>query len=152
MSKRYGTVEERFWRHVNPEPSSGCWLWDGPVDDFGYGRFRVGAKKPRVHVLCYEWHKGRVPDGLIVRHRCDMPGCVNPDHLICGTLLDNIRDRVERKRSAVGRMSPSAKLDEEKIREIRASEVGPRALGRRYGVSHSIIRRIQAREDWAHVA
>jgi len=28
MSKRYGTLEERFWRHVVPEPNSGCWLWD----------------------------------------------------------------------------------------------------------------------------
>jgi hypothetical protein len=35
---------------------------------------------------------------MVLRHSCDNPPCVNPDHLVPGTCADNSRDMVERRR------------------------------------------------------
>lgn len=36
----------------------------------------------------------------VVRHSCDNRKCINPEHLIAGTVSDNIQDMIERKRHA----------------------------------------------------
>ena len=50
---------------------------------------------------------------LWVLHRCDNPGCFNPEHLFFGAPLDNSRDAV-----ANGRMR-GKKLTEEQVAEIK---------------------------------
>lgn len=80
---------------------SGCWEWKGHRDDAGYGTFqasRLGFESTRAHRVMYEHFVGPIPDGLLVRHTCDNPPCVNPDHLIPGTALDNALDMIERGR------------------------------------------------------
>lgn len=152
MSKRYGTLEARFWRHVNPEPNTGCWLWDGPIDDFGYGRFRVGQKKRRARRISADLHSIEVPAGKILRHKCDVPGCVNPDHLLVGTHAENNRDRSVRGRSCSGEASPFAKLSIESVRAIRAANGTHRALAAQFGVSHAVIGKIRRGQKWAAYA
>jgi hypothetical protein len=39
-----------------------------------------------------------IPAGMIVRHSCDSPGCVNPLHLMIGTYQDNMDDKMARGR------------------------------------------------------
>ena len=151
MSKRYGSIEDRFWREISPEPNSGCWLWTGPVDESGYGRFRIGRSKVRVHRLSYEMHCDAIPAGMVVRHRCDVPGCVNPDHLEIGTPSDNVQDKVARGRQARGERLPSVKLTEEDVRSIKAMDGTHREIGARFGVSHGIVGNIKRGKDWRHV-
>lgn len=53
-----------------------------------------------------------------------------------------------------GRHSPHARLDDDKVREIRrlASEgVAQRPLARRFGVSQQVVGRIVNRQSWKHV-
>lgn len=42
---------------------------------------------------------GQIPKGLVVRHSCDVAGCLNVGHMQLGTQADNMRDKVERGRS-----------------------------------------------------
>lgn len=151
MSKRYGSVEQRFWSNVVGEPNSGCWLWMGPVDENGYARFRVGARKARMHRWAFETLVRPLSRSEIVCHKCDVPACVNPSHMFIGSQRDNVEDKVKKGRQSVGRKSPCAKLTEDQVRDIRASDETNRALGRKYGVTHGIIGKIKNREDWKHV-
>ena len=81
------------------ETSRGCWEWRGTRSEDGYGLIHIkklATSNLRVHRLMWEMHNGPIPDGLVVRHRCDNPPCVNPDHLEVGTKKDNAADMVQR--------------------------------------------------------
>ncbi len=95
---RESTVPARFEGKYIPEPMSGCWLWTGGLDTHGYGQMRNERGKVELaHRISYRLHHGD-PAGLVVRHRCDTPSCVNPDHLQLGTYADNAQDMVRRGR------------------------------------------------------
>lgn len=79
--------------YVESVTAPGCWEWTGTKDKHGYGRVRVDQRKARAHRVAWEAFKGEIPAGLHVLHRCDNPGCVNPEHLFLGTHGDNMRDR-----------------------------------------------------------
>jgi len=73
-------------------------MWDGARDSDGYGR--IGKNRKRAHRDSWERANGRsVPDGMVVMHACDNPPCVNPMHLVVGTVADNNRDRHAKGRS-----------------------------------------------------
>jgi len=90
---------ERFWSKVERGP--GCWLWGGTRFNTGYGQFKLGPPRRspvRAHRYSYALVHGPIPEDTVIRHACDTPLCVNPDHLVAGTQADNIRDRVKRGR------------------------------------------------------
>lgn len=93
------SIEERFWSKVVTNPGE-CWEWAGSKHRHGHGQIYIGAGTPAqyAHRVSWEIHKGPIPKGVVVRHSCDNPGCVNPDHLELGTQADNVRDMVERGR------------------------------------------------------
>jgi hypothetical protein len=105
------------------------------------GRSR-GKSVLDAHRYSYEIHHCPIPEGLIVRHTCDNPGCVNPAHLLLGTQLDNIRDRVARGRT---RTNHVRKLDASQIAEVRrlaAEGVFQRTIADQYGVSQRTVCKI----------
>jgi hypothetical protein len=136
--------------------SAGCWEFGGPRNSGGYGKLRFAGKHPAAHRLAYEAWVGSIPNGLVVRHRCDNRPCVNPQHLELGTVADNNRDRAERGRSSRGSKSPNAKLTEDEVTEMRALYTTGgwtyRTLGARYGVSDVMVGNIVRQESWRHAA
>lgn len=64
-----------------PEPNSGCMLWLGAINQFGYGRVGIKGRRTVAHRAVYEMACGPVPDGLDLDHLCRVRCCVNPAHL-----------------------------------------------------------------------
>jgi len=119
-----------------PDEATGCWIWQRSMDQNGYGQMRVCHKLYRAHAFFYEYLVGPVPDGLELDHLCRNPACVNPAH------LEPVTRAVNTQRGN------AAKLTLADVEAIRGSTDGLRALGRRYGVSHSTIRKVKLGESW----
>lgn len=113
-------MEQKFCRKVNKTDS--CWLWTGRLDSGGYGRVSQGNGQWRkAHRVSYELFTGSIPEGLVVRHLCNVRACVNPEHLAVGTHKDNVADmdRAGRRADICGEKNPMAKFTEADIAEIR---------------------------------
>src|SRR5574343_1097240 len=90
----------RFTRKYVVDPDTDCWNWTASRHRDGYGWFGPGGRGRLIlaHRWSYERFVGPVPQGLYVLHRCDNPGCVNPDHLFVGTQQDNVDDCIRKGR------------------------------------------------------
>lgn len=117
-----------FWSKVDrdgpvPEhaPELGpCWIWTDYRKANGYGQFYVDRKPVYAHRFAYEQTYGLL-GGRKARHRCDngQGGCVRPDHMQPGTQADNVRDCVERGRTARGERNGQAKLTDAQVAALR---------------------------------
>jgi len=90
---------------------TGCWNWPGFLKPLrgakdqstGYGSINYHSDSWRAHRLSYALFKEPIPEGKIVRHRCDNPQCVNPDHLELGTHQQNMDDMNSKGRNGYSR-------------------------------------------------
>ena len=105
----------------------------------------------RAHRFSYQVFHGKIPDGLVVRHKCDTPLCVNPYHLQTGTVADNVMDRVIRGRSAVGERNGKAKLTAEMAIAIFRDKRPYPEICEDYGVNKSTVSLIKLGKTWSHV-
>ena len=74
-------MEARFLTKVDKNGENGCWLWTAYKDTEGYGRFKVKGMHKTAHRVAYKLWVGELPDGVLVRHKCNVRACVNPEHL-----------------------------------------------------------------------
>lgn len=148
------TAIQRFMAFGWDVTESGCWEWRGSRARRrgGYGQLNDRGKMLKTHRLAYEHFKGKIPDGMVVRHTCDNPPCCNPDHLLVGTLRDNSQDSVRRGRAShqvmTGEHCPAALLTWDQVTEIRASHEAGVALAEKYGVTPSTISSIRVGKSW----
>lgn len=90
----------RFMDGFKVDEITECWIWIKSTDGHGYGTLASannGSPK-KAHRVSYTLFVGEIPNGNIVRHKCDIPSCVNPDHLEIGTQADNMQDASKRGR------------------------------------------------------
>jgi hypothetical protein len=79
--------EDWFWTKVDIRDFNGCWLWLGPVNWKGYGKFTLYKRRGiSAHRYAWELLRGPIPDGHHIDHDnskfgCHNPACCNPDHL-----------------------------------------------------------------------
>ena len=83
---------------------SGCWEWQGCVNEGGYGIVGSSRHTERAHRFSYKLLVGPIPAGMCICHKCDNRKCVNPEHLWPGTQKENIQDALEK-----GRLKPGGK-------------------------------------------
>jgi hypothetical protein len=134
-----------------PEPNSGCWLWEKSLDVYGYGRL---GHDGLAHRHSWTIHRGPIPLGMHVLHKCDTPICVNPDHLFLGTAGDNARDRDKKGRGAKrsGEKSNLSKLTEADVLAIRSDTRLQVIISKIYGINQTTVSKIKCRKSWAHLA
>ena len=166
-------LRDRFDAKWTLEPNTGCWIWTGSARAVKPGYLQYGElvlqknyeqKHFLAHRISWMLRKGEIPDGMDVLHRCDVPLCVNPDHLFLGTQKDNVTDMIQKGRKFVarGERAGSAKLKEHEVIEILNSYVpgkvrcksdyGICGLARRFNVSKQCISAIVKRQWWRHVS
>ena len=64
----------------------------------GYPLIWRNGRWTYVSHFIYEKFRGSILAGMIIRHRCDNPACINPLHLRSGTQKDNIQDMMRKGR------------------------------------------------------
>ena len=156
-SFRDETDSERLSHHGWTVTDTGCWEWNSSRNSTNYGMVGRNGTGYLAHRLAYETWVGPIPEGLVIRHKCDNPPCINPDHLETGTRADNIGDMYSRgrQRHLVGASVASSKLTDSDVRMIREQYAGGGvtqvALAAKHGVSQHAISQIIRNQTWKHV-
>lgn len=143
---------ERFIEKINHNPENGCWEWTASVSRDGYGFFSSNGKIRSAHRFSYEFFCGEIPSNLLVLHKCDNPRCVKPSHLFLGTVKDNVRDMVEKKRQSHGSRHWNCRMGVEEIIFIRSRlDLKLKEISEMFGISVKQASRIRRRDQWKHI-
>ena len=159
--QKFERLKKSFEKHVIRQ--EGCWSWKGPIAKGGYPvmscRREIGSD--RGHKASWIIHKGSIPKGMHICHSCDNPICTNPDHLWIGTYKQNNDDKIAKGRGKCGPLpimkgsaNPSAKLNEDKVKEIKLLIIkgsSSYSIAKDYNVSKKTIAQIKNGNNWKHV-
>lgn len=126
-----------------------CWLWIGPLNRGGYGKFCFGnIKSDTAHRVSYKIFKGDIPDGMFICHSCDVRNCVKPEHLWIGDHQENMLDMIEKGRQR----SKLTFKDVFKIRELVEKFGFPQSkVVKMFNLTSGTVSSIIHRRIWKHV-
>lgn len=153
-------VLERFnligWTEVEGRLDTPCWEWNGNCssDKNGYGSLGVKGVSHRIHRLSYELFVGEIPPGQLIRHKCDNPPCMNPEHLEPGTVRQNAIDMLERGRHKPprGETNGTSKLSEGDVKVIWSLKGTPVSdVAAKFDISTSTIYSIWNGRRWNYL-
>lgn len=80
---------------VTIDKERGCWL-QGDWSVYHYIQTIHG--KILAHRFTHWAFYYKIPDNQLGCHRCDRPGCINPDHIFSGSSLQNFHDAIKKGR------------------------------------------------------
>lgn len=135
----------------------GCWIWMASLcrRSGGYGGFYLDGAKHTAHRAAWILYRGAIPEGMHVLHRCDVPRCVNPDHLFIGTNANNVAD-MDRKGRRVnapmrGEKNGRSKLTANAVLEILRGTGTQQEMAKKFGVSRALVGMVRRGDVWRHV-
>lgn len=154
-------LPDYFSERVLKHPGRGCWEWQGPLNNKGYGMMYVRefGRRSTSHRASYEFHFGPIPNGLWVLHKCDNPKCLRPSHLFLGTPKDNFHDMLEKGRlnrttQPRGEENCNATITTERVVGLRRDYVAGLPLEHliaTYGVTENSIHDYTSGRSWKHL-
>lgn len=122
-----------------------------PRTQSGYALMKFGKSTRGAHRVSWMVHRGEIPEGMWVLHKCDNPICINPEHLFLGFPKDNTDDMVGKGRNNFRGMAEYS--DEIVLRAIHLRKSGKthkeisKILNIPMGTVNSFYRRNSIRED-----
>lgn len=157
LEAKRASLARRLEENSTLIPFCGCRIWLGATNEHGYGLIGSGRDTPRrAHRVAYELEFGSIPEGegyhgMVVRHTCDVPACINPHHMRLGTQQDNLEDTRTRNRLRFGSKHHGAKLNEADVAEIlkKKGNKTQAEIAAAYGVSSTVVSRIFSGNAWA---
>lgn len=111
-------IQKKLIDNSVPVPHAGCWLWLLATDHEGYGLVKLNRVMHRAHRESYKQFVGDIPKRYFVCHTCDNPTCINPDHLFAGSPQDNMTDKVNKNRQALGHQLKQSNLTDQDVLDI----------------------------------
>jgi hypothetical protein len=95
---------QAFWNKT--ERVGDCIEWRGALKSSkDYGVFYDNNKGITAHRWIFIKLNGYAPE--VVMHTCDNPPCVNPEHLVGSTFVENNKDRANKGRNGKAAVSPT---------------------------------------------
>lgn len=145
------------WIHDNKDyKGDDCVKWPFEVTRYGYGTIKHnGKKRVASRVMCETAHGMPPQENMDAAHSCGNgdKACMNPRHLRWATRKENMRDAIKHGTWKRGNMDPNAKLDVQKVREIRAMAKTSKHkdIAEKYGITKNQVWRVANRYEWAWV-
>jgi hypothetical protein len=152
---KYGEAKKHLWSVVFPFEGDECLIWPFARNSAGYGHLIYEGRHQLVsRLVCAHGHGPAPSGGMYAAHSCGNGhlGCCNKRHLRWATPTENSGDTVTHGTRVNGERLHSAKLTDETVRAIRASNEPQKVLAKRYGVTQSNISFIRSGKTWGHVA
>jgi DNA invertase Pin-like site-specific DNA recombinase len=158
--RRETTFDSLVWttKHEDGPLTTPCWIVQGrPRNPGGYISLTFKGKQTTAHRAMYELAFGPFDPGLVVRHRCDRPDCVNPSHLDIGTAIDNVADRMARRcglwrqrqlegiakaKAGGAYKGRPASINAVRVREMKAQGLGATAIAKALGIGRASVYRV----------
>lgn len=131
----------------------------------GYARTLVRSASGRPHVVGHhrvvyaEYHKLTLEDmkHLVVMHKCDNRKCINPEHLMLGSVALNNQDKVQKGRNVThftaGNQfqrlgTGNTRLTEDQVKAIRADKRRQVDIAKSYNITQAAVSGIKLRKLW----
>lgn len=144
-------LNEVAFSHADPGP---CLIWPYARSDSGYGKVWIDDRLEVVsRIVCGHRHGPAPTPRHEAAHSCGKghEGCCNPWHLDWKTSKQNHADKLLHDTHQRGSRHGQAKLTESDVHEIRrliAAGMGKTAIGKQFGVTHSVICHIETGVAW----
>ena len=148
---------EKYESKIQRITETGCWIWMGATKTHKhpYGWLSYNKKHYNAHRLFYMIHHGIefIDSKIVICHTCDIPQCVNPEHLYAGTQKQNVKDMWAKNRQSKRLLNPPrhSKLTAEQAIEIKKkclSGIKDETLANQFFVKKSTIQDIRLGRRW----
>ncbi len=127
-----------------------CLEWTRCLNTDGYPRTAWnGTSNGKVHRIVWELHNKQPAAGKVVRHLCNNPKCINPEHLLIGTPADNMLDR-----DLAGRHG-ARKIQQKDVNTIcllyKTNNYTQKEIGSMFGINERTVSSIIRGKHWKQV-